>query len=358
MVPLQKRYNRIEAQIAEHTNLCTNPILMVHENAGIDAEGFTARPGQVITHSSPSGVKGGEWLSPPPLGMDVWKSKGDVRDHLFTIGSITGNEGQNPAADASGELIQQLRFNADRPLSPLTRSIEYGATGVAEDWLAILPTVWTEETVIHYAGEDNIVKAATVLPEMWEGTVSARPVMESAAPESREKKQERVFALYSMGAFGNLQDPMQQQAAIKKLLDLSRFPELTRASKPGGKHRMMAEHNLGKLLRGVDPMSLPILPMYDLTVHLAVFDDYMSGPDYLQVDDQIQAQVMAFREQMLMAMQVQQAQQMMEQSDLQMAGQAAGLLPAPDQSAPPSESGRDETKGIPNDQRYNEPPLP
>lgn len=358
MVPLQKRYNRIEAQIAEHTNLCTNPILMVHENAGIDAEGFTARPGQVITHSSPSGVKGGEWLSPPALGIDVWKHKGDVRDHLFTIGSITGNEGQNPAADASGELIQQLRFNADRPLSPLTRSIEYAAAGVAEDWLAMLPTMWTEETIIHYAGEDNIIKAVTVLPEMLEGgSVSARPVMESAAPESREKRQERVFALYSMGAFGNLQDPAQQQQAIKKLLDLSRFPELTRASKPGGKHRMMAEHNLGKLLRGVDPNSLPILPMYDLTVHLAVFDDFLSGPDYLQVDPQIQASIMAFYEQMTMALQAQQAQQLMEQSDLQMAGQAAGLLPA-DTSAPPSEPGRDETKGIPNEQRFEPDPLP
>jgi hypothetical protein len=357
MVPLQKRYNRIEAQVAEHTNLCTNPVLMVSDSAGIDSEGFTARPGQVITHSAPSGVKPGEWLSPPSLGIDVWKHKNDVRDHLFTIGSITGNEGANPAADASGELIQQLRFNADRPLSPLTRSLEYAAAGVAEDWLAILPTVWDDETTIHYAGEDNIIKAATVLPEMWEGSVSARPVMESAAPESREKRQERVFALFQMGAFGNLADPIQNQQAIKKLLDLSRFPELTRASKPGGKHRMMAEHNLGKLLRNVDPMSLPILPMYDLTVHLAVFDDYMSGPDYLNVDPNVMESIMAFYEQMKSAMQAQQATMMLEQSDMQMASQAAGLLPSPDTSAPPSESGR-ETKGIPDEQRFTPPDLP
>lgn len=356
MVPLQRRYNRIEAQIAEHTNLCTNPVLMISDAAGIDSESFVARPGQVITHSAPSGVKAGEWLSPPSLGIDVWKHKNDVRDHLFTIGSITGNEGANPAADASGELVQQLRYNADRPLAPLTRSLEYAAAGVAEDWLAILPTIWTEETVIHYAGEDNIINAVTVLPEMWEGTVSARPVMESAAPESREKRQERVFALYQMGAFGNLADPVQQQQAVKKLLDLSRFPELTRASKPGGKHRMMAEYNLGKLLRGVDPLTLPILPMYDLTVHLAVFDDYMSGPDYLHLAPDIQTNVMAFYEMLKGAMQAQQAQQMMDESDLQMAGQAAGLLPAPT-SAPPSEPGRDETKGIPNERRVTPPDI-
>lgn len=364
MVPLQKRYNRVHAQIAEHTNLCTNPILMISDQAGIDAEQFTARPGLVITHSAGSGVRPGEWLSPPALGIDVWKHLGDLRDQLFTIGSITGNDGQNPAADASGELIQQLRYNADRPLAPLTRSMELASAGVVQDWLAMLPSLWPFETVVHYAGDDNVLKAITVYPEMWDGKVSARPVLESAAPESREKKQERVMALYQMGLFGNIQDPIQQQQAAKRALELSRFPEMTRAARPGGKHRMMAEHNLASLLRGVDPNELVLLPMYDLTVHIAVFDDFLSGPDYLMLRNQpngmatMQA-IMAFYEQMTMAMQAQQAQQMMEQSDLQMAGQAAGLLPAPqDQTtAPPSESGQS-TKGIPNERRVSTPDIP
>ena len=58
-----------------------------------------------------------------------------------------------------------------------------------------------------------------------------------------------------------------------------------------------------------------------------------------------------------MAMQAQQAQQMMEQSDLQMAGQAAGLLPASTETAPPSESGQS-TKGIPNERRVSTPDIP
>lgn len=362
MVPLQKRYNRVHAQIAEHTNLCTNPILMISDQAGIDAEQFTARPGLVITHSAGSGVRPGEWLTPPALGIDVWKHLGDLRDQLFTIGSITGNDGQNPAADASGELIQQLRYNADRPLAPLTRSMELAAAGVVQDWMTMLPMLWPFETVVHYAGEDNVLKAITVYPEMWDGSASARPVLESAAPESREKKQERVMGLYQMGLFGNIADPMEQPKAAKRALELSRFPEMTRAARPGGKHRMMAEHNLASLLRGADPMSLVLLPMYDLNVHLGVFDDYMSGPDYLMLrtqpnGPQMMEAIMAFYEQMKMALQAQQAQQMMDQSDLQMAGQAAGLLPAPDTAAPPSESGQT-TKGIPNGNRVSPPDIP
>ena len=363
MVPLQKRYNKVHAQVAEHTNLCTNPILMISDQAGIDAEQFVARPGLVITHSAGSGVRPGEWLTPPALGIDVWKHLGDLRDQLFTIGSITGNDGQNPAADASGELIQQLRYNADRPLAPLTRSMEYAAAGVVQDWMAMLPQLWPFETVVHYAGEDNVLKAITVYPEMWEGSASARPVLESAAPESREKKQERVMTMYQMGLFGNIADPMEQQKAAKRALELSRFPEMTRAARPGGKHRMMAEHNLAELLRGADPTTLVLLPMYDLTVHLAVFDDYLCGPDYLMLRNQPNGMqtmeaIMAFYTQMQMALQAQQAQQMMDQSDLQMAGQAAGLLPAPDQTAPPSASGQSETKGIPNERRVSPPDIP
>ena len=355
LVPLQKRYNRVEAQIAEHTNLCTNPILLIHEDAGINPDEIEARPGLRIPHSAPAGVRGAEWLSPPALGIDVWKHKSDVRDHLFTIGSITGNESGIPGSDSSGELIQQLRYNADRPLSPLTRSLEFAEAGVAEDWMAMLPVIWDEETIIHYAGEDNIVKTVTVLPEMLEGgTVSARPVLESAAPESREKRQERALMLYQMGAFGNIQDPMQQQQAVKRLLELSRFPELTRASKPGGVHRIMAEHNLGKLLRGVAPDTIPVLPMYNLAVHLEIMDEYMASPDYLAGD--YQEEVAVYRETLWQASQAQMMQQMAEQGAVQMAAQATGAVPA--LSAPAeSESGR-ETKGIPNEQRNNEPPLP
>lgn len=334
MVPLQRRYNRVEAQIAEHTNLCTNPILLISHEAGLDPDDIQARPGLKIPHSAPAGVRPAEWLSPPGLGMDVYKHKSDIRDHLFTIGSITGNDSAIPGSDSSGELIQQLRYNADRPLSMLTRSMELAEAGVAEDWMAILPTVWTEEEIVHYAGEDNVVKTITVMPEMWDGRVQVRPVMESAAPETREKRQERVMGLYTLSAFGEPGTP----PAIEKLLKLSRYPELTRASRLGGVHRQMAEINLGKLLRGEQAEALPILPMYDTSIHLMIVDEYASGPDFLKMEPEIQMQVMAYRE-LLMAAQVKQLEQaMLQQGAANQVAQATGAVPDP--SAPPSASGR------------------
>jgi hypothetical protein len=65
LVPLQKRLNRVEAQVAEHTNLVTNPILMIHEAAGIDEDEFVARPGLTITHGYNGAGDPAKWLAPP-----------------------------------------------------------------------------------------------------------------------------------------------------------------------------------------------------------------------------------------------------------------------------------------------------
>jgi hypothetical protein len=121
LVPLQKRYNRVEAHIAQHTNLCTDPILLVHEAAEIDDDEWVARPGLRITHGYNGPGDPAKFLSPPPLSADVWRHKADLRDQMFVIGAMSGNQSEAPTDGASGELVEQLRFNADRPLTPLTR---------------------------------------------------------------------------------------------------------------------------------------------------------------------------------------------------------------------------------------------
>jgi hypothetical protein len=50
LVPLQKRLNKIEAHIAQHSNLVSDPVLLVHDAAAIDDDEWVARPGAIITH--------------------------------------------------------------------------------------------------------------------------------------------------------------------------------------------------------------------------------------------------------------------------------------------------------------------
>jgi hypothetical protein len=117
---------------------------------------------------------------------------------------------------------------------------------IAEDVLALLPTIWTEEKVIAYAGSDNVVRTVTVLPEMFSGRVNVKPSIESASAESKSARRQRLMQFFTLGAFG---DPRSPQA-MSTLLELSQFPDLNRATRPGGVDRVMAEHNLGRLVRG------------------------------------------------------------------------------------------------------------
>jgi hypothetical protein len=309
MVPLQKRLNRIEKHISQHTNLVTDPILLVHDAAGIDEDEWVAAPGTIITHGYNGPGDPAKWLAPPALSADVYKEKADITEQLFVIGSIAGNQSEAPTQDASGELVEQLRVNADRPLTPLTQGMIQGEADVAMDVLAVLPTIWDEEKVIAYAGQDNVVRTVTVLPEMFDGRINVRPNMESAAAESKDRKRQRLLQLYQLGAFGNPADPMQQPKAVKMLLELLQFPELTRATRPGGIDRVMAEHNLGRIVRGDAAEAIPLLEVYDYEVHMGVFDDYMKSPEFVQnTDEQTAAQFVLFRELMIAAFQAQQLQ--------------------------------------------------
>lgn len=295
MIPIQKRLNRLEAQIAEHTDKCTNPILMVHNSAGIDIDDFVATPGMTIEHSNTGPGQPAYWLAPPALGSDVWKSKDDLRQQLFIIGGLAGNDGAPPTGDPSGDLIEQLRYNSDRTTALLVRSLVFLNADVARDWIALLPTIWTEEKILHLAGHDNVLRTVTVLPEFFEkGQVVVKPVIESAAPESRAARQARVEKLYALAAFG---EP-GSGPAIGKLLELSKFPDLGRASRPGGIHRITAERNLGKLALGSSSDDIPLFESYDLEVHIAVTEEHIAAPEFLDYSPEIQTEIQLFLETM------------------------------------------------------------
>jgi hypothetical protein len=280
----QRAYNRGWAQILEHRNLVTNPKGIIDSMAGIEDTEIDNEPGVWHVVTRRANIPALEYVSPPPLGQDVYQTQALLLNEITDLGALSGTEGDAPTQDASGELVKELRFNSDRFVGPTMRRAVEEFGRMAEDWVAMLPLVFDQEELFSYAGDDNTARTIIVTPTLFtEGKVNVQPDIESMLPEGRGERQQRIAALYANGLFGQPGSP----EAIKRFFDLSSFPHLDRARKFGGVHRITAEQENGQLLQGNDPRMVPVFEWYDDAVHLMVHEEFMASPEYLKQSDQI-----------------------------------------------------------------------
>lgn len=302
-----RAYNRGWAQILEHRNLVTNPMGVIDSQSGLEETEITNEPGVFHVASRLPNVPAIEWIAPPPLGQDVYQTQALLLNEIMDLGQITGTEGEAPTMDASGELVKELRFNSDRFLGPtMRRSVEeFGR--LVEDWIALMPMIFDREQLLSYAGDDNVARTITVLPELFvEGKVNIVPDVESMLPEGRGQRQNQITSMYSNGLFG----PVGSPVAVKRFFELSRFPHLDRAKKFGGIDRITAEQENGQLLQGTDPREIPVHEWYDDMIHLMVHEDFMKSPEFLKQKDQIQGAFEAHRQMHIMNIQMKAAESM------------------------------------------------
>lgn len=318
LVPIQKTYNRGWAQILEHRNLSTNPILVVDSNAGI-ADDFTNLPGSKIEADFAANHQPAYYLSPPPLSADVWRIQSMLLEIILRLGSIQGAEGQTPTEGASGELVSQLRFNSDRPVSIAARSLAHLVTGLADDWVAILPTIWTTEKTISYTGDDNVFKTITLTADLWDGSVRVRPDLENARLEAPEAKQQRAMALFTAGIFGPPGTP-EASAGFAAYAKTAGLDTITNSDR--GVDADMIRQFMSQLAQGVPVQSIQLEEWYDYAVWLKVMREHLASPEFLRYDEAVKQNFRVFYEL------VQHAQQAVLMTQAERAAPVAAALAA------------------------------
>ncbi len=289
--PIQRAFNKGWAQVLEHRNLSANPIGMYDKSQGISDDDITNEPGLLLGVNRKAGNSAPpiEYVKPPPLGEDVYRTQLLLKSEMQDLGQIEGSEGRAPTHDASGELVKELRFNADRYIGPTQARLALSLARTAEDWMAILPTIWPEEKLVAYTGEQNILRTVTVQRELFvSGKVKVIPDIESMLPEGRGERETRVFRLWAEGMLGDALDPQTQRRALEML----RMPHMARALLPGGQDAIMAEKENGMLARGTPAAEIAILPWQDHDEHLRVHEEFMKSPAFQDLPVEIQQQFM------------------------------------------------------------------
>lgn len=339
--PVQRALNDDAGRIRDHVNLNSNPKALIDKSAGLKGK-FTNRPGENYVVNMRQGVIPVQYIAVPPLGPDVYKHAEMMLETFNDIGFMAGANDPSQPGD-SGEKVKEIRFNTDRFLGPTMRRTagEYGR--VYENWKVLFATIWDMETVISYAGDDNIARTITVYPQLFEeGFVNVRPDVESMLPEGRGEKQEKVWQMYLNGMFGLVGTP----GALRKFWEMAHMPHLSRAGKPGGIHTTTAEQENGKLLLGALAQEIPVYEWYDDDAHLAVHEQFMASPEFIKQPPEIQDAFVMHRQAHLFN----QAQKMMQMAAQQgaltnIAAPAGG--PAGGPGAGPASGGKSSPNGKP-----------
>lgn len=338
--PIRSR-NRLHGQIIGNATLNGNPIRVLDRSMGLEEGQVPNVPGtEVVVDRSKSRAPAIEYVSPGDLGRDVYEAADRLAQEFDQLGSIAGTEGAPPTEDSSGELVKELRFNADRPIAATMKRAVIELGRLAEDWKVLIPTIWDQEKIIGIVGEDGIARTITVWPELFvEGTVNAEPEIESMLPEGRGERQQRMERFYELGLFGLPGSPK----AVSTFLDLARFPHMSRATRPGGADMATAQQNVGKLLQGAAPEQIPVFEWYEHALHLLVLEDYMKSPEYLKLTPERMEAFAVYRAILIEAGSEAMMMQAVRGSQLEAgaaatalaAGEAAGLpAPTPEAGAP------------------------
>lgn len=284
--PLQRAHNKAVSQLAEHSNLTTNPIALIDHRSGIDVGQWTNTAGKALSHSSNPGVTPVQYLNPPPIGQAVMDLMNFTQAGIEALGSTRGTDAAAQSQSESGEVRRERRYDGDRYVGPTQRRAAEEIGRMVETWMPLMKLIYTTPRIIREAGEDQIARTILVRPELFEdGDVDVVPDLQSMLPETREERRARLDWMLDHQLLGDT--PQDQR---RNYLDLVNFPHMSRAVKAGSIDAVTAGQENGALARG-EPVPVP--PWYDHAVHIAEHLRFMKDRRFLQLDPAIQQAFLA-----------------------------------------------------------------
>lgn len=322
----QKSYNQGWKQILENRSLSANPQQVYDTDSGLRADQVDNMPGRLYGVRRKKGVPPIEWITPPAMGADVWRSQDAIAKELAYLGSQSGTEyGAAQTQRLSAKALQEMRFNDDRFVGPtMVRCAEENGRMI-EDWRVIFPVIYSQDTLLRYVGEDRAARAIMLLPDVMKSAdVTVLPDLESMKPEGRGERRTRVYQQWKDGFFGDPHSPEARRLAQ----EAGRFPGMSLAVEPGGVHRATARQENAMMLQG----QLPVVQEWqDHEVHLDTHETFMATREWERLPDEVKVIFIQHRWQTMVGM-------VEKRKQAAMMAQAAQLAPTPGAPGAPAEA--------------------
>ena len=220
IVPLNRHYNDINAQIKEHHNLMAKGKWLVPRGSGIKVGMITNAPGEVIQFNP--GFRP-EQAVIAPLPQTIVEE----RSRVFSDWEMVGGQhrvsmGKAPPGVSAGVAFLQLQEADDTDLGPFLTMEEAAVARLAGAILLIIKERYTTERLVYVAGENRRYQAKAFKGADLRGAIDVRPQAGSSFPWSRTAQQSMLLSLAAQmpQLFTDVETGMFDSAKFARLLPI------------------------------------------------------------------------------------------------------------------------------------------
>jgi hypothetical protein len=193
IVPLNKHYNEINANIKEHHSLMAKGKWLAPRGSGVKPGMITNAPGEVIQFN-PGFEPRQAQIAPLPQTVI------EERNRVFSDIEMVGGQhrvsfGKAPPGVSAGVAFLQLQEADDTDLGPFLSMLEDRVADLAGAILQIVKERYTTERLIHVVGADKKYQVRSFRGADLAGAVDVRPQAGSSFPWSKTAQQSMLLSL-------------------------------------------------------------------------------------------------------------------------------------------------------------------
>lgn len=190
-VEIQKRYNRINAQIMENHELLLQGKWTVPRTARIGRHKITHEPGEVIQYTPPYKP---ELVVIPALPPAVYAEREKAAAEIERVlGFNRASMGESPTADASGRLALTLQEADDADLGPVVSRLERVVAKSGWSLIQLAQRNYTESRMIQISGPNKSWVTKHFIGTDLSGLVNVEVQAGSAFPWSKTAQQAQMI---------------------------------------------------------------------------------------------------------------------------------------------------------------------
>lgn len=193
IVPINKSYNELNAQIREHHNLMAKGKWLVPRGSGIRQGMISNAPGEVIQFNP--GFQP-EQAKIVPLPQTILDERQRIYGDFEIVGGIHGiSMGKAPPGVSAGVAFLQLQEADDTDLNPFLTMLEDRVAELAGAVLQIIKARYTTERLIYVTGQNQRYQVRSFKGSDLRGAVDVRPQAGSSFPWSKTAQQSMMLTL-------------------------------------------------------------------------------------------------------------------------------------------------------------------